>query len=156
MLCFTGSTKVGKHLYTVAAEKFISVVLEMGGSAPGVIFADADIASVVDSIYANRFMGGGQMCDGLKRLIVHKSRFYEVVKLLKAKILSKKIGDASNPSTEVGPLVAERQVRSNNHHGWEETKWTGRGILRAYSHYKYKKRYESMDGGNFWTRASGN
>ena len=112
MLCFTGSTKVGKHLYTVAAEKFISVVLEMGGSAPGVIFADADIASVVDSIYANRFMGGGQMCDGLKRLIVHKSRFYEVVKLLKAKILSKKIGDASNPSTEVGPLVAERQVKA--------------------------------------------
>lgn len=112
MLCFTGSTKIGKYLYTVAADKFIPVVLEMGGSAPGIIFGDANLGSVIDTIYADRFMGGGQMCDGLKRLIVHKSRFDEVVKLLKDKILSKKIGHATDPKTEVGPLVAERQVKS--------------------------------------------
>lgn len=110
MLCFTGSTKVGKYLYTVAAEKFIPVVMEMGGSAPGVIFADVDLNEVIDTVYGNRFMGCGQMCDGLKRLIVHKSRYDEVVKLLTDKIKSKKIGMAVDPTTEVGPLVAERQV----------------------------------------------
>lgn len=112
MLCFTGSTKIGKYLYTVAAEKFIPVVMEMGGSAPGIIFADADLPKVIDSVYANRFMGGAQMCDGLKRLIVHKSRFDEVVNLLKDKVLSQKIGLAIDPATTTGPLVAERQVKA--------------------------------------------
>jgi len=112
LLCFTGSTKIGKYLYTLAAEKFIPVVLEMGGSAPGIVFADADIEKVIDTLYTNRFMGGGQMCDGLKRLIVHQSRFEEVVQLLKSKIESKKIGAAIDSTTEVGPLVAERQVKA--------------------------------------------
>lgn len=112
MLCFTGSTNVGKYLYTVAAEKFIPVVMEMGGSAPGIIFADANLPEVIDTVYANRFMGGGQMCDGLKRLIVHKSRFDEVVSLISEKIKSKKIGLAIDETTEVGPLVAERQVKA--------------------------------------------
>lgn len=112
MLCFTGSTLVGKYLYTVAAQKFIPVVLEMGGSAPGLIFADADLPTVIDSIYSNRFMGGAQMCDGLKRLIVHTSRFDEVVKLLKDKLSVQKMGQASDPATTVGPLVADRQVKA--------------------------------------------
>jgi succinate-semialdehyde dehydrogenase/glutarate-semialdehyde dehydrogenase len=112
MLCFTGSTKIGKYLYTVAAEKFIPVVMEMGGSAPGIVFADADLPKVIDSMYACRFMGGAQMCDGLKRLIVHKSRFDEVVDLLKNKIESQKLGVATDLSTTTGPLVAERQVKA--------------------------------------------
>lgn len=112
MLCFTGSTKIGKYLYTVAAEKFIPVVMEMGGSAPGIVFADADLPKVIDSMYACRFMGGAQMCDGLKRLIVHKSRFDEVVGLLKSKIESQKIGVATDNTTTTGPLVAERQVKA--------------------------------------------
>lgn len=112
MLCFTGSTKTGKYLYTVAAEKFIPVVMEMGGSAPGIIFADADLPAVIDTVYANRFMGCGQMCDGLKRLIVHKSRFDEVIRLLTEKIATQHIGPAIDPATTVGPLVAERQVQA--------------------------------------------
>lgn len=112
MLCFTGSTKTGKYLYTVAAEKFIPVVMEMGGSAPGIIFADADLPAVIDTVYANRFMGCGQMCDGLKRLIVHKSKFDEVVKLLTDKVKSQTIGPAIDPTTTTGPLVAERQVKT--------------------------------------------
>ncbi len=112
MLCFTGSTKTGKYLYTVAAEKFIPVVMEMGGSAPGIIFADVNLPEVIDTIYANRFMGGAQMCDGLKRLIVHKSRFDEVVKLLTDKVKSQKIGIAMDSATTTGPLVAERQVKA--------------------------------------------
>lgn len=112
MLCFTGSTKTGRYLYTVAAEKFIPVVMEMGGSAPGIVFADADLPEVIDTVYANRFMGCGQMCDGLKRLIVHEFHYDEVIKLLTEKIKAKKIGLAIDPTTELGPLVAERQVKA--------------------------------------------
>jgi len=110
MLCFTGSTKTGKYLYKVAAEKFIPVVMEMGGSAPGIVFEDADIDETIGTIYAARFMGCGQMCDGLKRLIVHKSKFEEVSQKLKSIIESKKIGPATDPSSDVGPLVSERQL----------------------------------------------
>lgn len=112
MLCFTGSTKTGKYLYTVAAEKFIPVVMEMGGSAPGIVFADADLPNVIDTVYGNRFMGCGQMCDGLKRLIVHKSRFDEIIRLLTEKIATQHIGPAIDPATTVGPLVAEHQVQA--------------------------------------------
>ncbi len=110
MICFTGSTKIGQQLYKVAAEKFIPVLLEMGGSAPGIIFEDADIPAVIDTIILNRFLNCGQICDGLKRLIVHKSRFDETIKLLLEKIAEKKVGIATDEINNMGPLVAERQV----------------------------------------------
>lgn len=111
MICFTGSTKIGRYLYSVAAEKFIPALLEMGGSAPGLVMEDANLPDVIDSIILNRFIDCGQVCDGLKRLIVHKSRFDEIVKLLKEKLSSKRIGIATDESTELGPMVAERQVK---------------------------------------------
>lgn len=110
IIYFTGSTGVGKHLYEVAAKKFIPIILELGGSAPGIVCADADISLAIESIYFNRFINSGQTCDGLKRLIVHKSRFDEVVNKLKSLVLTKKIGAAEDPLTDIGPLVAERQL----------------------------------------------
>lgn len=111
LLCFTGSTKVGKQLYTVAAEKFIPAILEMGGSAPGIIFEDCDVSSVINTILSARFGNAGQMCDALKRLLVHQSKYAETVQLLTTKLQTKKLGSALDDSTEVGPLVAERQVK---------------------------------------------
>jgi len=109
---FTGSSKVGKHLYQIAAEKFIPVVLELGGSAAGIVFADANISETIESIYCNRFVNSGQVCDGLKRLIVHRSCYDTVIEGL-VKILSEKhVGPANDPQTDIGPLVAERQVRT--------------------------------------------
>jgi acyl-CoA reductase-like NAD-dependent aldehyde dehydrogenase len=60
----------------------------------------------------NRFINCGQVCDGLKRLIVHKSKYDETIKLLAEKIQAKKVGNALEESTEMGPLVAERQVKA--------------------------------------------
>ncbi len=111
MICFTGSSNTGKHLHEIAAKKFIPTLMELGGSAPGIVFEDANIDEVIDSIYTNKFLNCGQVCDGLKRLIVHESKFEEVVKKLKSLIGIKKIGIAENKDTQVGPLVAERQLR---------------------------------------------
>ncbi len=110
LIWFTGSTKVGQQLYRIAADKFIKAVFELGGSSPGIIFADADIDRTIDTIFSDRFLNCGQVCDGLKRLIVHKSRYEEVVQKLKQVIASKNIGDALDPSVHVGPLVAQRQL----------------------------------------------
>ncbi|HEX4068659.1 MAG TPA: aldehyde dehydrogenase family protein [Candidatus Babeliales bacterium] len=110
LIWFTGSTSVGKHLNQCAAQKFIPAILELGGSAAGIVFEDADIEMMIASIYFNRFINSGQTCDGLKRLLVHHTLFDEVVEKLKHVILTKKIGSAEDPSTDIGPLVAKRQV----------------------------------------------
>lgn len=109
MICFTGSTATGHHLYKVAAEKFIRVFLELGGSAPGIVLKDAQVEKVIDTIYANRFDNCGQICDGLKRLIVHESKLDEVVKLLTQKLKDVTVGDASKKNTDIGPLVSQKQ-----------------------------------------------
>jgi len=110
LIWFTGSTGVGKHLYTVAAKKLIPAILELGGSSAGIVFEDADLSITIQSIYFNRFINSGQTCDGLKRLIVHKNIFDQVVQELKNLILTKKVGSAQDPLTDIGPLIAERQV----------------------------------------------
>lgn len=75
--------------------------MELGGSAPGIICADADIDSVLETIYFMRFSNSGQMCDGLKRLIVHESRYDELLKKLSARLLSKKIGNALDETVDI-------------------------------------------------------
>ncbi len=110
LIWFTGSTKVGQKLYKLAGEKFIKAILELGGSNPGILFEDAEIEEFVNKIYAKRFKTCGQTCDALKRLIVHKSIFDEVVQRLKKEIESKKIGDPEDPETNIGSLVAKRQL----------------------------------------------
>ncbi len=110
VIIFTGSTKVGKYLYGVAAEKFIKTVLELGGSAPGIVFGDADMDKAIELIYMNRFTNCGQMCDALKRLIVHESIFEKTVATLKKHLETIKIGEPMDEVTDIGPLVAERQL----------------------------------------------
>lgn len=110
MIAFTGSTKTGKYLYELAGKKFIKAVMELGGSAPGVIFGDADLDLAVGNVCFNRLLNQGQCCDGLKRLIVHEDIFDEVVKKVASTFSAKKIGNAEDKETEVGPLVAKRQL----------------------------------------------
>jgi len=112
IICFTGSTKVGQHIYTVAAKKLIKAVLELGGSAPGIVFEDADIGNVLESIYFDKFLNCGQVCDGLKRLFVHKNIFDKTVDMLKRLLEAKKVGDPENKDTEIGPLVSEKQLKT--------------------------------------------
>jgi acyl-CoA reductase-like NAD-dependent aldehyde dehydrogenase len=110
VISFTGSTPVGAYISKVAGEKLIRAVLEMGGSAPGIVFQDADIDAVLETIYSDRFFNCGQVCDALKRLIVHKSRFDEVVEKLTHYLSIKKVGNPEAEDTDIGPLVARRQV----------------------------------------------
>lgn len=109
-ICFTGSTKTGQSLYKMAGEKFIGAVLECGGSAPGIVFEDADIDSVVEAMYINKFANSGQICDGQKRLFVHKSKIEEVCNKFKECIENKHIGNPLDKKTEIGPIVSIAQL----------------------------------------------
>jgi len=109
-ICFTGSSATGKQIAENAGKRLIPTCMELGGSAPGIVFEDANVAGVAETIYTMRFVCAGQMCDGLKRLIVHQSKYDEVVAKLTDIIQTKKIGDASDATIDLGPLVAKRQL----------------------------------------------
>lgn len=109
-ILFTGSTRTGQHITEAAAKTSTRVLTEMGGSAPGIVFEDADVPKIIDTLYTMRFDNTGQYCDGLKRLLVHESKLDEVLAALKKVNATKKVGDALDENTDIGPLVAKRQL----------------------------------------------
>jgi len=110
MVCFIGSSAIGKKIFALAGKKQIKAVLEMGGSNPSLVFADADLDQVIPLLYQTRFANCGQMCDATKRLIVHRSIHDTVVAKLVAYIGQQRIGDPSLGNTQLGPLAAMRQL----------------------------------------------
>ncbi|MBI5127513.1 aldehyde dehydrogenase [Candidatus Roizmanbacteria bacterium] len=110
LIWFTGSSKVGKKLYEIAGKKFVKAILELGGSNPAVIFDDVNIDEIKSKLYYKRFLNCGQVCDAVKRLVVHQSIFDKVVNELKKIIESKKVGDPEKEETDIGSLVAKRQL----------------------------------------------
>jgi len=112
MICFTGNTKTGEYLYKVAASKMIPILMELGGSAPGIVCEDANIDDVIQGIFKKKFSNSGQLCHALKRLIVHENIFDEVVNKLKKIAEAQVIGGPLDRSTEIGPLVNEKQMNT--------------------------------------------
>lgn len=110
LIWFTGSTAVGKKLYEIVGKKFIKGVMELGGSNPAVVFDDVDVDAIIGTLYMGRFMNCGQVCDATKRLIIHKSIYGALVKKLEERLASVKIGDPEDESTQLGSLVAKRQL----------------------------------------------
>ncbi len=110
LMCFTGSTATGRRVYQAATNKMVPALLEMGGSDPGIVFADADVPRIIDKIYDARFRNSGQICNALKRLIVHESRAEEVIGALEEVVKSKRVGDPEDRTIDIGPLCAKRQL----------------------------------------------
>lgn len=110
LIWFTGSTRTGKSLYKTAADKFIKVVLEMGGSSPCIVFDDADIDLAAPVIFGGRFRHCGQVCSALKRLIVHDKIEGKLVSALAEIVEKQKIGNPLDINTDLGSLVAKRQL----------------------------------------------
>jgi acyl-CoA reductase-like NAD-dependent aldehyde dehydrogenase len=109
LIWFTGSTEVGKSLYKTAADKFIKVVLEMGGSNPCVVFDDINIDKAALVIFGGRFRHCGQVCSALKRLIVHE-KIADKLTLALIKIVEKqKIGNSLDAKSDLGSLINKHQ-----------------------------------------------
>ncbi|MEO0348193.1 MAG: aldehyde dehydrogenase family protein, partial [Pseudomonadota bacterium] len=110
-ISFTGSSATGQKIYKTAAHRLIPVELELGGSSPGIVFADCKIDdALVAAIFKLRFSNSGQFCTNLKRLLVHESLFAEIIDKLVAYVQTQKIGLPSEPTTVMGPLSCQRQL----------------------------------------------
>lgn len=110
-LTFTGSTEVGVLLYRQSAETMKRVSLELGGHAPFIVFADADIPRAVDDIMACKFRNAGQTCVCTNRIYVHESISAELVAALAAKVRELRVGDPADGATQIGPLVDEQGLQ---------------------------------------------
>ncbi len=108
---FTGSTKVGQEIYRKCGKKFIKALLEMGGSSPGIIFADANLDLTMDNLYWARFLNCGQVCTAIKRLFVEMPVYRKVVNLFVDKLKTVKVGNPMDKKTDIGPLVSQKQLK---------------------------------------------
>lgn len=107
---FTGSTRVGKIIASLAAENLKPALLELGGKAPVVILDDADVDAAVNAATFGAFMNQGQICMSTERLIVDEKIADEFVNKLAAKINTLKTGDPSDPEVIIGSVVNEQAV----------------------------------------------
>ncbi len=102
---FTGSTTVGTRVMQQAAAGIRRVSLELGGKSANVIFADADLDACLESSFWSVYDNAGQDCCARSRLLVERSIHDEVVERFVERARSVRLGDTSDESTEMGPLI---------------------------------------------------
>ncbi|HEU5150468.1 MAG TPA: aldehyde dehydrogenase [Iamia sp.] len=106
---FTGSTAAGRQIASVCGQLLRPVTLELGGKSAAIILDDADLASTIATLVPAGVMNNGQACVAQTRILASRDRYTEVVDAVSEAVGALKVGDALDPATEVGPLVAERQ-----------------------------------------------
>jgi succinate-semialdehyde dehydrogenase/glutarate-semialdehyde dehydrogenase len=104
-LSFTGSTEIGVLLAGQAAKTMKRVSLELGGHAPFLVFADADIDAAVKEVFASKFRNAGQTCVCANRIYVHADVHDRFVDLFAAAAAGLRVGDPLDEATQIGPLV---------------------------------------------------
>jgi vanillin dehydrogenase len=102
---FTGSTRVGRLVAENAARHLKRVLLELGGKAPMVVLADADLDEAVAAANFGAFMHQGQICMSTERIVADRSIATEFAAKLSAKASALRVGDPRDPQTEIGPMV---------------------------------------------------
>lgn len=102
---FTGSTAVGKLLMRQCADTVKRLSLELGGNAPAIVFADADLAVAVQAVMASKFRNAGQTCVCVNRILVEESIAAEFSALLQKAIRQLVTGPGVTPTVQIGPLI---------------------------------------------------
>jgi succinate-semialdehyde dehydrogenase/glutarate-semialdehyde dehydrogenase len=104
-LSFTGSTEVGKRLVEQSAEQLLRVSMELGGNAPFLVFADADLEKAVDGAMLAKMRNMGEACTAANRFIVHSSVADEFARRLAERMGALVVGRGTEEGVDVGPLV---------------------------------------------------
>jgi (Z)-2-((N-methylformamido)methylene)-5-hydroxybutyrolactone dehydrogenase len=108
-IAFTGGEAGGVAVYKAAAEGLKTVTLELGGKSANIIFDDANIESAINGAISGIFAATGQTCIAGSRLLVHRKVHDEVVEGLITLASAARVGDPSNPQTQVGPITTLAQ-----------------------------------------------
>jgi succinate-semialdehyde dehydrogenase/glutarate-semialdehyde dehydrogenase len=106
-LSFTGSTEVGRRLIADAAQQVLRVSMELGGNAPFLVFADADIDRAVDGAMIAKMRNGGEACTAANRFLVQESVAAEFSTKLIERMRTHTVARGTEPQSKIGPLVDE-------------------------------------------------
>lgn len=107
---FTGSTPVGKHLAALAGRHMKRVTMELGGHAPAIIMADADIDKAAKVMAFSKFRNAGQVCVSPTRFLVEQPAFGRFVDGFVAATKGVKVGNGLDAASTMGPLANERRI----------------------------------------------
>jgi succinate-semialdehyde dehydrogenase/glutarate-semialdehyde dehydrogenase len=107
-LTFTGSTAVGQRLIEQSAEGVLRVSMELGGNAPFLVFADADLDRAVDGAMLAKMRNMGEACTAANRFYVHESVADEFSHRLAKRMGALTLGRGTDDGVDVGPLVDEK------------------------------------------------
>lgn len=110
LVAFTGSTVVGQHLTTLAAQNMTSVLMELGGHAPVIVCEDTDVEAAAISGAARKMRNAGQVCTSPTRFFVHESIFEEYLNIFVRRAAATVVGNGVDPNVEMGPLANERRI----------------------------------------------
>jgi succinate-semialdehyde dehydrogenase / glutarate-semialdehyde dehydrogenase len=108
-LSFTGSTEVGRTLIKSSADQVLRVSMELGGNAPFLVFADADLDAAVDGAMLAKMRNGGEACTSANRFHVEQSIAEEFAGRLAHRMGSLKVGRGTGDGVNVGPLINDDQ-----------------------------------------------
>lgn len=109
-ISFTGSVGVGEGVRDEATKQGKRVQLELGGHNPLVVMADAALDKAVEAAYAGAFWSAGQKCTATRRIYVQDEAYDAFRAAFLSRIEAGKVGDPTDPATEVGPIVNEQQM----------------------------------------------
>ncbi|MER5805788.1 aldehyde dehydrogenase family protein [Streptomyces mirabilis] len=123
MVSLTGSVRAGRRVMELASQSVKKVALELGGKSANVILEDADLEQAVNVGIEDAFRNSGQVCGGLSRMLVPRSRLAEAEELAVRKAESYILGDPYDPATTLGPVAnatQQQRVREYIRSGLEE------------------------------------
>ena len=109
MMSITGDVTTGQKVLQAATGNLKRTHLELGGKAPVIVMADADLEAVVSTVRSAGFYNAGQDCCAACRIYVHESVHDTLVAALKEAVCSIKLGPTDQAGTELGPLISARQ-----------------------------------------------
>ncbi len=109
-IVFTGSTRIGKQIMSLCAERVKRVTLELGGKSPNIVFADADLDAAVAAAPMSFLDNSGQDCCARTRILVERSVHDRFLELLAPAIESVVVGDPADEKTQMGPLISKTQL----------------------------------------------
>ncbi|MCX6688868.1 MAG: aldehyde dehydrogenase family protein [Methanoregula sp.] len=109
-ISFTGDCATGHQIREMTAHQNKEITLELGGSDPMIVMADADIDRAVEGAIRGRFYNAGQVCTAVKRLYLHEKIAPAFTKKLKARTEALHVGDGLLPATDIGPMTGKDQL----------------------------------------------
>lgn len=110
LVAFTGSTVVGRHLTTLAAQHMTPVLMELGGHAPVIVCEDTDVKAAAITGAVRKMRNAGQVCTSPTRFFVHESIFDEYTEAFVKRASETVVGNGTEPDVEMGPLANDRRI----------------------------------------------